>query len=118
MCSSLSVSQNKKEKKEKRLTRSAQNHPIYKDESAIAMRKGFVGGQTITVLTNLGAGGKEYSVSIPDTGFKAGAKLTEVVSCTSVTVGDSGEVSVPMASGAPRILLPTSLLEGSALCSS
>jgi alpha-amylase len=34
---------------------------IYKDESAIAMRKGFDGGQTITVLTNLGAGGKEYS---------------------------------------------------------
>jgi hypothetical protein len=46
----LSVSQNKKEKKEKKLTRSAQNHPIYKDESAIAMRKGFDGGQTITFL--------------------------------------------------------------------
>ena len=82
------------------------------------MRKGFDGEQIITVLTNLGAGGAEYSASIPDTGFTAGEKLTEVVSCASVTAGDSGEVSVPMASGEPRILLPTSLLEGSTLCSS
>ncbi|KGO56903.1 Alpha-amylase, fungi [Penicillium expansum] len=95
-----------------------QNYPIYKDDSTIAMRKGYDGGQTITILTNLGAGGKEYSVSIPGTGFAAGAKLTEVVSCASVTAGESGEVSVPMAGGAPRILVPTSLLEGSTLCSS
>lgn len=99
------------------LTRSSQNYPIYKDDSTIAMRKGYAGGQTITVLSNLGAGGKEYAVSIPDTGFASGAKLTEVVSCTSVTAGESGEVSVPMSGGAPRILLPTSLLDGSTLCS-
>ncbi|KAI3110421.1 CAZyme family GH13 [Penicillium roqueforti] len=95
-----------------------QNYPIYKDDTTIAMRKGFDGGQIITVLSNLGAGGAEYSASIPDTGFAAGEELTEVVSCASVTAGDSGEVSVAMAGGEPRILLPTSLLEGSTLCSS
>ncbi|KAI3197384.1 CAZyme family GH13 [Penicillium roqueforti] len=95
-----------------------QNYPIYKDDTTIAMRKGFDGGQIITVLSNLGAGGAEYSASIPDTGFAAGEELTEVVSCASVTAGDSGEVSVAMAGGKPRILLPTSLLEGSTLCSS
>lgn len=119
MCLSLFLSQKKEEKKNgEKLTQSSQNYPIYKDDSTIAMRKGYDGGQTITVLTNLGAGGKQYSVSIPDTGFAAGAKLTEVVSCASLTAGEKGEVSVAMAGGEPRILLPTSLLEGSTLCSS
>lgn len=109
----------KKEKgrMDKKLTRSSQNSPIYKDDNTIAMRKGYDGGQTITVLSNLGAGGEDYSVSIPDTGFASGANLTEVVSCTSVTAGESGVVSVPMSGGAPRILLPTSLLDNSTLCS-
>lgn len=105
-------------KEHKWLTQYSQNYPIYKDDTTIAMRKGFDGGQIITVLSNLGAGGAEYSASIPDTGFAAGEELTEVVSCASVTAGDSGEVSVAMAGGEPRILLPISLLEGSTLCSS
>ncbi|KAJ5189681.1 Alpha-amylase [Penicillium cf. griseofulvum] len=95
-----------------------QNYPIYKDDNTIAMRKGDDGEQVITVLTNLGVGGKEYSLSIPETGFKAGDKLTEIVSCASVTVAEGGKVPVPMAGGEPRILLPTSLLKGSSLCSS
>jgi alpha-amylase len=103
-------------RRENKLTWFSQNYPIYKDDNTIAMRKGFDGEQVITVLTNLGAGGKEYSLSIPKTGFKAGDKLTEIVSCASVTVAEGGEVPVPMAGGEPRILLPTSLLKGSSLC--
>ncbi|KAJ5164584.1 uncharacterized protein N7500_006414 [Penicillium coprophilum] len=108
---------NKRRKKNGKINTS-QNYPIYKDESTIAMRKGYDGGQVITVLTNLGTGGKEYLLLIPDTGFKAGDKLTEIISCASVTVAEGGKVPVPMAGGEPRILLPTSLLEGSRLCSS
>ncbi|KAJ5466958.1 hypothetical protein N7475_004710 [Penicillium sp. IBT 31633x] len=93
-----------------------QNYPIYKDESTLAMRKGFAGSQTITVLSNKGAGGDSYTLSLPDTGFAAGTKLTEVITCESVTVDDSGEVPVPMAAGAPRILYPSSLLEDSKVC--
>lgn len=80
------------------------------------MRKGFAGSQTITVLSNKGAGGDSYTLSLPDTGFAAGTKLTEVITCESVTVDDSGEVPVPMAAGAPRILYPSSLLEDSKVC--
>lgn len=78
------------------------------------MRKGLNGTQTVTVLSNLGAGGKSYKLSLPNTGYAAGLALTEIITCANVTVDASGNVPVPMASGEPRILYPSSLLAGSA----
>lgn len=80
------------------------------------MRKGNNGTQVVTVLTNAGAGGSSYTLSLPDTGYSAGAALTEVLSCTDITVSDDGEVPVPMESGLPRVLYPTAKLEGSGIC--
>lgn len=80
------------------------------------MRKGFDGSQTITVLTNAGAGAESSTLSLPDTGFSSGAKLTEIITCESVTVDDSGNVPVPMSGGEPRILYPSSLVADSKLC--
>lgn len=79
------------------------------------MRKGLNGSQTVTVLSNKGASGNTYTLSLPGTGYAAGTKLTEVISCANVTVDSSGNVPVPMASGEPRILYPSSLLVGSAV---
>ncbi|BCS20599.1 alpha-amylase [Aspergillus puulaauensis] len=92
------------------------NYPIYQDTSSLAMRKGNNGTQVVTVLTNAGAGGNSYTLSLPDTGYSAGAALTEVLSCTDITVSDNGEVPVPMESGLPRVLYPTAKLEGSGIC--
>jgi alpha-amylase len=80
------------------------------------MRKGYSGSQTITVLSNLGENGSSYTLSLPDTEFKAGDKLMEIITCTSVTVDSSGKVPVPMAKGQPRILYPSSLIQGASLC--
>jgi len=77
------------------------------------MRKGYTGNQTITVLSNLGEGGSQYTLSLANTGFEAGMELTEVFTCQSITVDQSGNVPVSMAGGQPMILYPTSLLEGS-----
>lgn len=77
------------------------------------MRKGYDGSQTITVLSNKGANGNTYTLSLPGTGYKAGTKLTELITCASVTVDASGKVPVPMAGGEPRILYPSSLLDRS-----
>ncbi|KAJ5093297.1 hypothetical protein N7456_009158 [Penicillium angulare] len=93
------------------------NYPIYQDDTTLAMRKGYNGTQTITVLSNLGSGGSEYTLSLSNTGFEAGLKVTEIITCTSLTVDDSGDVPVPMNSGEPRILYPSSGL-GTTLCSS
>lgn len=80
------------------------------------MRKGNNGTQVVTVLTNAGSEGSEYTLSLPDTGYEAGAKLTEVLSCTNVTVSDNGEVPVPMNSGLPRVFYPAAKLQGSGIC--
>lgn len=93
------------------------NYPIYQDDTTLAMRKGFNGTQTITVLSNLGESGSEYTLTLSDTGFEAGLAVTEIFTCSSITVDDSGDVAVPMSGGEPRILYPTSELSGSTLCS-
>ncbi|PWY87724.1 alpha-amylase [Aspergillus heteromorphus CBS 117.55] len=92
------------------------NYPIYQDNSTLAMRKGYNGTQTITVLSNLGASGRSYNLSLPGTGYSANQKLTELYTCTNVTVDADGSVPVPMASGLPRVLYPADKLSNSSLC--
>ncbi|GCB23537.1 alpha-amylase A type-3 [Aspergillus awamori] len=95
------------------------NYPIYQDTSTLAMRKGYNGTQTITVLSNLGASGSSYTLSLPGTGYTAGQKITEIYTCTNLTVNSNGSVPVPMKSGLPRILYPADkLVNGSSFCSS
>jgi alpha-amylase len=81
------------------------------------MRKGYKGTQTITILSNKGVDGDGYTLDLPNTGYAAGTTLTEIISCSTVTVGDDGKVPVSMKKGLPRILYPSSELKGSTLCS-
>lgn len=82
------------------------------------MRKGYSGNQTITVLSNQGTGGSEYTLTLGDSGFSSGDSVTEIITCTSLTVDDDSNIPVPMASGQPRIIYSTSGLSGSSLCQS
>jgi len=83
------------------------NWAIYSDTSTIAMRKGATGYQIITVLSNLGANGASYSLSLPstDTGFTANEALVEVLSCSQVTADGSGNLAVAMGQGLPKVCL-------------
>lgn len=92
------------------------NNPIYQDANTLAMRKGDNGTQTITILSNLGASGSSYTLSLGNTGYEAGATLTEIITCTSITVDSGGNVPVPMASGEPRIVYPSPSIKGSTIC--
>jgi alpha-amylase len=91
-----------------------QNYPIYQDDNNIALRKGTNGSQLITVLTNVGSSGDAFSLDISGTGYSSGEVLTELISCTNVTVGDDGDVSVTIASGGiPSVLYPATKLTSS-----
>jgi len=81
------------------------NWAIYSDTSTIAMRKGATGYQIITVLSNLGANGASYSLSLlsTDTGFTANEALVEVLSCSQVTADGSGNLAVAMGQGLPKV---------------
>ncbi|KAL4887121.1 glycoside hydrolase superfamily [Aspergillus karnatakaensis] len=92
------------------------NWGIYHDNSNIAMRKGFDGNQIITILTNSGARAGSSTLDVPNTGYEAGSSVTEIYSCTDITVFDDGSVSVQMNGGLPRVLYPTEKLAGSGLC--
>jgi alpha-amylase len=93
------------------------NYPIYQDSSTLALRKGDNGTQTITILSNLGASGSQYTLSLGNTGYEVGTTLTEIITCASITVDSSGNVPVPMASGEPRLVYPSSNIKGSTICS-
>ncbi|KAL5360126.1 glycoside hydrolase superfamily [Aspergillus floccosus] len=95
----------------------AKNNPFYYDSNTIAMRKGTTAGaQVVTVLSNKGASGSSYTLSLSGTGYSAGATLVEVYTCTTVTVDSSGNLPVSMASGLPRAFVPSSWVSGSSLC--
>ncbi|GAM40729.1 alpha-amylase [Talaromyces pinophilus] len=91
--------------------------PIYQDSNNLAIRKGSNDSQVVTVLSNSGADASSYSLTISGTGFTAGQVITELITCTNITVSDTGDVSVPMASGWPSVLYPAAkLLENGHPC--
>ncbi|GFF35710.1 acid alpha-amylase [Aspergillus udagawae] len=95
----------------------SKNNPFYYDSNTLAMRKGSTAGaQVITVLSNKGSSGSPYTLSLSGTGYSAGASLVEMYTCTTLTVDSSGKLAVPMTSGLPRVLVPSSWVSGSGLC--
>lgn len=82
------------------------------------MRKGSDGLQVITVLSNLGADGSSYTLTLGGSGYSSGTELVEAYTCTTVTVDSNGDIPVPMESGLPRVFLPSSSFGNGSLCSS
>jgi alpha-amylase len=85
-------------------------YPIYQDDNNLAIRKGSDESQIVTVLSNVGTDADSYSLTISGTDFTAGEVLTELISCTNVTVDDSGDVEVTMSGGLPSVLYPAAKL--------
>jgi alpha-amylase len=81
------------------------------------MKKGS-NSPVITVLSNAGSSGSSYTLSLSGSGYSSGAKLTELYTCTSITVDSNGNIAVPMASGQPRVLVLASTVGNSGLCGS
>ncbi|OQO11107.1 hypothetical protein B0A48_05362 [Cryoendolithus antarcticus] len=92
------------------------NFAIYQDYHTLGMRKGYDGSQVLTILTNNGEDSKPYTLGLPNHGFPAGTKLTEILTCTDLEVNATGFINIPMSAGAPKILYPSTLLFDSKLC--
>lgn len=80
------------------------------------MRKGYTGSQIITILSNLNSTGVTYNLTVPDTGYIGGTQVTEIFSCSNLSVASDGSVTVPMGEGLPKVLYPTALLKGAKVC--
>lgn len=95
-----------------------QNWVIYSDSHTIGMRKGNTGHQIVGVFSNVGASGSTtVTLSGANTGFTAGLAVMDVMSCTAFTAGTSGDLSVSIVGGVPRVFYPTAALSGADLCS-
>ncbi|KAL9097873.1 MAG: hypothetical protein Q9165_000199 [Trypethelium subeluteriae] len=94
------------------------NYVTYQDLHTLAMRKGYNGSQIITVLSNLGVFGSNYTLSLStsETGYTAGMGVTELLSCTNTTINTSSTLEVSMGQGLPKVFYPTQLLAGSGMC--
>ncbi|CAD0045401.1 unnamed protein product [Aureobasidium pullulans] len=93
-----------------------QNWVIYSDSANVAMRKGYDGYQTVTVLTNKGASSSNYTLSVTNTGYVNGTEVVDVLSCEALTAGQSGTLTVPMSQGLPKIYYPVEVLDCSGIC--
>ncbi|QIX00198.1 hypothetical protein AMS68_005715 [Peltaster fructicola] len=78
------------------------NWPIYQDEHTLAMRK----GNMITVLSNQGSNSGTYTLPLNST-LLPGTKVTELLTCTELTVDGGGGLAVPMSQGLPRVYYPS-----------
>lgn len=93
-----------------------ESHVIYQDYHTIAMRKGHGRAQVITVLNNNGESTEDFEIDVKDHKLKHFTEVTEILTCTQLTVGKSGYLKVPMGKGLPKVLFPTKLLAHSGLC--
>jgi alpha-amylase len=62
------------------------------------------------VLSNSGEDASSYSLTISGTDFTAAEVITELITCTNITVSDNGDITVPMAGGLPSVLYPAAKL--------
>lgn len=76
---------------------------IYSDSHNFALRKGLDGQAIITVLTNVGSNGGTQSFTVGNTGYASGAVIYDVISCSTVTANGSGQISVTLNGGLPKV---------------
>ena len=90
---------------------------VFQDLHSLALRKGFNGSQVITVLNNDGQNCGYFELDIGcGHDYAPGTVLTEILTCKNLTVDDSGNLTVPMFAGTPKVLYPVELLANSSIC--
>jgi len=91
------------------------SYPIHTDGSTIAVRKGIQGRQMLSVYSTQGEPGREYVLNLA-VSYEPGQVVTEVLSCTNITVDKLGTLQVPMGQGLPKVFWPANQMGGSELC--
>ncbi|KAK4145102.1 glycoside hydrolase [Dichotomopilus funicola] len=87
---------------------------LWSDVNHLCLRKGPDGSQVVFCINNKSSEGDSYEVSVG--GFSANDKVIEVLGCKSNTADVTGNVTMYMAKGEPKVYVPESLLKGTGLC--
>jgi alpha-amylase len=90
----------------------------YFDDHTIVTRKGETGAQIVAVYSNLGESGSSYSLPLTKevTGFTDNQDVMEILTCTLLKTSASGDISVPLEAGQPKVLFSYAGIKGSKIC--
>ncbi|KAF2214122.1 glycoside hydrolase family 13 protein [Cercospora zeae-maydis SCOH1-5] len=89
---------------------------IYQDYHSMVLRKGVNDTQVLTVLNNAGESTGDFEIDILAHGLAFGTQVMEVLTCTNLTVNNTGVLKVPMGKGLPKVMYPTKFMANSGLC--
>ena len=73
--------------------------PIYADRNNLAMRK----GKLVSVFSNSGLNSPNYTLTLSDTGYAVNQSVVEITTCSNVTIDATGNLTVDMMRGEPRV---------------
>ncbi|KAF2654406.1 glycoside hydrolase family 13 protein [Lophiostoma macrostomum CBS 122681] len=90
---------------------------IYTDDKTIAFRKGYDENQIVSVITNKGDATQDWTLSLENTGWGVGTAVIEILTCETTTIGDDGNLVVPMSSGLPRAYFEAGKASNGSICS-
>ncbi|KAK7744211.1 hypothetical protein SLS53_003732 [Cytospora paraplurivora] len=87
---------------------------LFSDTNHLCQVKGPDGYQIVSCVNNYSSSGSKYKLSVG--GFSAGDEVIEVLSCTTSTADDTGNVTMYMNHGAPKAYVLQSVLNQTGLC--
>jgi len=88
---------------------------LWADVNHLCLKKGPDGSQIVFCVTNKSSKGDSYQISVG--GFQSNDKVVEVLSCKTNTADISGNVTMYMSKGEPKVYVPLAALNGTGLCS-
>ncbi|KAK0625066.1 glycoside hydrolase superfamily [Bombardia bombarda] len=87
---------------------------LWADVNHLCTKKGPWGSQIVFCVNNKASNGDAYSVSIG--GFQPSDSVVELVSCTTATADATGNITMYMGAGEPKVYITASAMQGADLC--
>jgi alpha-amylase len=87
---------------------------LWVDVNHLCLKKGPAGSQIVFCVNNKSSKGDSYQASIG--GFRPNEKVVELVGCKTSTTSASGNVTMYMGNGEPKVYVLASSLNGTGLC--
>ncbi|KAL2150387.1 hypothetical protein VTH82DRAFT_6950 [Thermothelomyces myriococcoides] len=84
------------------------------DVNHLCLRKGPDGSQIVFCINNKSSQGDSYELSVG--GFEQNQKVVEVLTCRNNTADISGNITMYMNKGEPKVYVPQTALKGTGLC--
>jgi alpha-amylase len=93
---------------------STPSETLWADVNHLCLKKGPSGSQIVFCINNKSSSGDSYQVSVG--GFEANDKVVEVLRCKVSTADVSGNVTMYMGKGEPKVYVPQAALKDTGLC--